>query len=311
MTERNAKPYAKPAAINKDEQLVRMATYASVTVAAILIALKFFAYLETGSISILSSLVDSILDSAASLINLIAVMVALNPADHEHRFGHGKAEALAGLGQAAFIGGSAVFLVVESVNRLITPHPLQETDLGVGVMIISIFLTLGLVIFQKFVLSKRPSLAIAADSLHYKGDLFMNVAVIIALVLTAQYGWLSVDPIFALGISAYVSYTVWQIVSAALDQLMDKELPDDLREEIADCIMSDERVKGTHDMRTRTAGAQQFLQVHVELAPELTLMKAHKISDDIENRLVSQFPLLDVIIHLDPAGYEEVENEFA
>ena len=292
------------------DKLTRAVAISSVGVAIILIAIKFFAYLETESVSLLSSLIDSALDSAASLINMVAVMIALNPADDDHRFGHGKAEPIAGLGQAAFISGSVVFLIIESVNRLINLRAVDQVELGIGVMIISIVMTLGLVLFQRYVLSRRRSLAIQADSLHYTGDLLMNASVIAALVLTQYFDLPLADPLFALGIAIYVSMAIWKIVKGALDQLMDRELPETDRAEIIRIIEEYEPVRGFHEMRTRASGVDTFLQVHVELDPKLDLVTAHDIGVELENRLQKAFPSLDIIIHLDPDGIQEKVKAF-
>ncbi len=189
----------------RNERLMRAATYASVTVASLLILIKMSAWFVTGSLSLLSSLVDSILDAGASLVNLIAVRHALQPADKEHRFGHGKAEALASLAQAAFIAGSGVFLLLESVDRFVKPQEISNSDTGIGVMVIAIIMTLLLVGFQTYVVKKTNSIAISADSLHYRADILVNVAVIISLILSAKLQWTMADPIFALWIILYKS----------------------------------------------------------------------------------------------------------
>src|SRR5882762_3723962 len=213
-------------------RLRRLATYASVAVAAVLISVKFAAWLETGSVALLSSLVDSLLDIVASLVNLVAVRHALTPADREHRFGHGKAEALAGLGQSAFIAGSALFVFFESIGRLVTPQPVTNGLVGIGVMLFSMAMTLVLVLFQRQVIRRTGSIAVTADSLHYVGDIAANLAVLAALVLSSQFGWHRSDPIFALGVSFYIVFTAWQIARGSFDMLMDREMPDTERNEI-------------------------------------------------------------------------------
>lgn len=180
---------------DENGQLMRWATYASVAVACILIVIKVVAYLLTGSVAILSSLIDSILDMIASIINLFAVRHALIPADHDHRYGHGKAEAIAGLAQAAFITGSSVFLIYEAVNRIYHQQPVENGMVGIGVMLITIALTLILVKFQRYVVNKTGSIAITADSLHYVSDLLLNVSVIVALILSVYFDWQIADPV--------------------------------------------------------------------------------------------------------------------
>src|SRR5262245_32162081 len=203
---------ARQASISVDNaRLMRRATYASVATAVTLILAKIVAYLLTDSVSMLSTLLDSLLDAAASVINLVAVRHALTPADREHRFGHGKAEALAGLGQSAFIAGSAVFLFFESIGRLVTPQPVTHGFIGIGVMLFSLALTLILNLYQRHVVRRTESIAISADALHYVSDIAANLAVLAALVLSSQFGWNRADPIFAIGVAFYVAYTAWQI----------------------------------------------------------------------------------------------------
>lgn len=280
-------------------RLMRLATYASVSTAVILILAKLVAWFISDSVSVLATLLDSSLDVIASIINLLAVRHALQPADHEHRFGHGKAEALAGMGQAFFIAGSAGFLVLQATGRLF--HPQTEMvglEVGVGVMIFSIIATLILLTFQKYVISKTNSTAIKADALHYKTDLWVNASVIVALVLTF-YGWSYFDAIFALGIAIFILYSAWEIIKESIDLLMDHELPDDEREKIEQRVASHPEVLGFHDLRTRRSGTTVFIQLHLELDGSLTLSDAHEIADRVERDLVSLFPSAEVIIRED------------
>lgn len=281
--------------------LVRSATYAAVSVAAILIGVKLWAYLATDSVSILSTLVDSMLDLGASLVNLFAVRHALTPADDDHRFGHGKAEALAGLFQSAFIGGSAIFLLLQASERLANPETIQATDLGVIIMIGSIILTLALVSFQRYVMRRVKSVAIAADSLHYAGDILVNISVIAALVLSAQFNWIYADALFAIGIAAYICYNAWSIIKMSFADLMDEELPDEERDRILEMARSHTHVIGVHDLRTRRSGQRVFIQMHLDLPPELSLTEAHDISDAVEKDVMGLYPEAEAIIHQDPA----------
>lgn len=281
-------------------RLLRLATTASVATALLLIVVKLVAFVLTDSVSILSTLIDSLLDAAASLLNLIAVRHALVPADREHRFGHGKAEPLAAMGQAAFITGSAIFLVIEAVPRLFTPHPVAHSGIGIGVMSFSIVATLVLVTLQRRVIQRTGSLAISADQLHYVGDVLVNGAVIVALLLATQLGWTIADPLFGIGIAAYILYNAWQIAAGALDMLMDRELPEDERDRIRGVIRRHAGVLGVHDLRTRASGPQIFIQCHIELAAEQSLLQAHAIADAVEEDLRQAFPGAEVIIHQDP-----------
>lgn len=285
--------------------LMRFATYASVTVAIVLIVIKAVALKFTGSVALLSSLIDSLLDLAASLINLVAVSHALEPADREHRFGHGKAESIAGLGQAAFITGSAVFLLFEAGDRLFDPSPVENGALGVGVMAVSIVMTFALVRFQRYVVRETESVAITADSLHYQSDLLMNAGVILALVLSTQFGWHALDPIFAIAIAIYILSAAWKIVRNSFDMLMDREFADADRERIREIALAHAEVRAMHDLRTRSSGTSSFIQLHLELDGEMTLMRAHDIADVVEAKIRAAFPRAEVIIHQDPEGLEE------
>lgn len=287
-------------------RLMSLATYAATGVAVFLVVIKFLAFIVTGSVALLGSLIDSLLDGIASIINMIAVRHSLQPADHEHRFGHGKAEAIAGLGQAAFIIGSALFLVFESISRLYRPEPVSAGYVGLAVIVFSICLTVGLVAFQKYVVDRTGSVAISADSLHYRGDLFMNVAVLAALFLSSFGGWPQADPVFAIGIAGYIGYSAWQIFSISYDQLMDRELPDADRDKIRTIAIGHDDVVSLHDLRTRKSGTDVFIQLHLELDPNMTLLDAHTVADQVEESVKQVFPDAQVLIHQDPAGQEEV-----
>lgn len=291
--------------------LMRRATYASLVTAFVLISVKLAASVATGSVSLLSTLLDSLLDAAASLLNLFAVMQALVPADREHRFGHGKAEALAGLGQAAFVAGSAVFLFFEVIDRLANPQPIARSGLAIGVLVFSIVVTIVLVRYQRSVVRRTNSLAIRSDSAHYFGDLMVNVAVIVAVLLTSQLGWLYADPLIAAGVGAYILYMAWGIAKDAFDMLMDRELPDAERAKIKALAAQDPRVLDVHDLKTRASGRHYFIQLHLEIDGRMTLEEAHKISAAVETRLHDAFPESEVIIHQDPAGIDESRQTFA
>jgi ferrous-iron efflux pump FieF len=287
-------------------RLMRLATYASISVALVLIVAKTIAWGISDSVSLLATLIDSTLDALASLINLIAVRHALSPADKEHRFGHGKAEALAGLGQAAFITGSACFLLLESGRRIVNPVVLESYGVGMWVMLLSIVATLALLRFQRYVIRKTDSTAIKADALHYRTDLLVNGSVIVALWLSVQ-GWAGFDALFAIGIAIYILYSAWEIVKQAFDHLMDRELPNAERDKIIGIANLHEAVHGMHDLRSRRAGTATFIQLHLELDDDLTLLQAHKISDEVEASLQAVCPGAEIIIHIDPVSV--VPNE--
>jgi ferrous-iron efflux pump FieF len=292
------------------ERLRRLATYASVAVAAVLIAAKFVAWLETGSVALLSSLVDSLLDAAASLVNLIAVRHAMSPADREHRFGHGKAEPLAVLGQSAFITGSALLLLAEAVRRLIWPVPVENASAGIVVTVFSIVVTIGLVSYQRHVVHRTGSIAISADELHYRSDLVLNSSVIIALLLGSSFDVPLIDPLFGAAIGIWIVYSAVRLARLSLFQLMDHELPDDEREKIREIAQSHPEVVAAHDLRTRVAGPTAFIQIHIEMDGSIRLNRAHEISDEVEAQLRAAYPNAEVIIHQDPAGIEEPRSNF-
>jgi len=298
------------AASDRAARLMRLATYASVASASLLIVVKLGAWIYTDSISLLSTLLDSVLDVAASIINLLAVRHALTPADREHRFGHGKAEPLAALGQAAFISGSAIFLVFEASQRLYAPRPVAHVEAGIAVMVFAIVVTFVLTRFQAYVVRQTGSIAIKADSLHYLGDLLVNGAVILALLAVSQLGWVHADPIFGLGIAAYILYNAWIIARGALDMLMDRELPEADRQRIKELALGHAEVRDLHDLRTRTSGRQTFIQLHLEMDGRMPLKDAHEVADAVEAELLREFPDAEVIIHQDPHGIEERRAQF-
>jgi ferrous-iron efflux pump FieF len=260
------------------ERLMRWATYASVITALLLISTKLIAWFVTDSVSILATLIDSSLDMLASIVNLIAVRHALQPADNEHRFGHGKAEALAGMGQSMFIAGSAGVLLLQAIERMIHPkEAMTSIDVGLGVMLFSMLATAILIIFQNYVIKHTDSTAIKADALHYKTDLWVNGSVIIALVLTF-YNHSYFDAIIALGIAIFVLYSAWKIVQESIDLLMDHELPTEERNKIKEVISRHPKTKGFHDLRTRRSGTMIFIQFHLELDASLSLFEAQSLS---------------------------------
>lgn len=283
----------------------RYATYASVVVALTLIAAKLSTYMATDAVSILSSLMDSSVDLLASIVTLLGVARALQPPDTTHRFGHGKAEPLAALAQAAFVAGSGVFLGYEGFGRIMDPRPISDPELGIAVMVFAIVMTALLLLFQRWVVRRTASMAIQADSMHYSGDLLMNSAVIAALGLTAWTGWALWDPIFALSIAAFLVWGASRIVREALGVLMDRELPDADRTRIKDIVRGHVQTRGMHDLRTRSTGVGEHIEFHLELDPHLTLADAHDITDEIEQKLRVAFPNAEFAIHQEPAGLDD------
>jgi len=295
---------------SRGARLMRIATYASVAVAVILIGAKFAAWTVTESVSLLSTLIDSMLDALASVVNLIAVHHALQPADREHRFGHGKAEPLAGLAQAAFICGSGGFLLLEAGERLIHPKAVVHTEIGYAVMVFSIVLTIALVVFQRYVVRRSGSLAVGADSLHYQTDVMINCSVIASLYIASEFNFSLADPLFAIAIAGYIVVGALKIGRQSLDILMDKELADEDRARIRAIVVAHEEVRGMHDLRTRSSGTNVFIQMHLEMDPDMTLLQAHEITAKVTAELLAVYPNAEVIIHEDPDGLEEERPVF-
>ena len=287
---------------------VTLAGLASTATAAILILAKLIAWLLTGSSSLLASLTDSLMDISASLINLFALRYSLTPADHDHSFGHGKAESLASLAQAAFITGSALVLVMNGFSRLVNPEPLKNLDIGIWVTVGSLALTLVLVTFQSLVVQKTQSQAIRADRLHYQSDVLFNIGVLLALGCS-WYGWLWADGLFAILLGLFILKGAVQIGYEAVQTLLDRQLPAEERALIEELAVSVVGVHGIHDLRTRQAGPLRFIQLHLELDDALPLVQAHELADQTEALILAKFPGADVIIHMDPAslaGHERV-----
>ena len=283
---------------------MRRAALASVSVSLVLVVIKAVAYFATGSVAVLAALADSGLDLFTAWLNWIAIRSALTPADAEHRFGHGKAEPLAGLAQGAFIAGSALFLVIQSIIRLVEPEPIENPIVALVVMAISIVGAAGLVVFQRRVVAETGSIAISADRMHYTTDLVTNVGVIVAVALAGLLGWTRADPIIALAVAGFMVGGATSVFRQSYDQLMDRELPDSDREKIKEIVMRHAEVRSLHDLRTRAAGIDTFIQIHIELDPAMSLMRAHQVSDEVEHELCAVFPRAEVIIHQDPAGVE-------
>lgn len=289
---------------------VRMATYVAVATAILLVVLKLYAWIVSDSVSILSTLVDSFLDLLASAINLLAVRHALSPADREHRFGHGKAEPLAALGQSGFIIGSGLFVLIEALSHLSNPEPITHGMVGIVVILISIVLTIALVSFQKFVIRISKSEAIEADSLHYQGDILINFSVLFSLGISLYWGLPFIDSLFGAGIAIFLVYSASKIIRKSLDSLMDRELPDEEREKVLQIALSHPKVRGLHDLRTRRAGRTTFIQLHLEMDGHIELNEAHTVSDEVQANIEAVFDEAEVIIHEDPAGIEDQRDHF-
>jgi ferrous-iron efflux pump FieF len=302
--------YVVAALTQKQIRIMRAASYASVVVAVSLIAMKIWAWYATDSVALLSSLADSLLDFVASVITLFAVKVAVSPADREHRFGHGKSEGIAGIAQALIITGSAAYVGVEAITRLLQPTPVVQPAVGLGVMFVSLVLTAGLVSFQLFVVRQTGSLAISADAVHYKADILTNIAVLVAIFSSAQWQLHVLDPLLGLVVVVLILLSVRVMAMNAIDVLLDRELPEEDRQRISAIAFAHPQVKGMHDLRTRSSGAAQFIQFHLELDSAITLIEAHEICDTVESDVRNGFPAAEVLIHADPFGLEENRDPF-
>ena len=283
--------------------LNRKAALASVAVAIVLAGLKAYAVWRTGSIAMLGSLADTGLDLVASLVTLFAVRVAAVPADHEHRFGHGKAEALAALFQVALISVAALTIIVRSVERLGGQSAPADIEYGVGVSIFAMLLTVALVAYQARIIRATGSVAISADNLHYRSDLMLNASVIAALLLEAVLNLHGADALFGVGIGLWLAFSAWRTAMHAIDQLMDKEWPTEKREAFLAVAQRHPALEGIHDLRTRTSGSQDFVQFHIWVDPDMTVTQAHRVMDEVEATLHAEFPTLEILIHPDPVGH--------
>jgi ferrous-iron efflux pump FieF len=296
---------AKSPASESRSRLLKAASYASLIVALGLTALKAWAWTATDSVSLLSSLADSVLDVLASALTFWAVRFSLQPADREHRFGHGKSEGLAALIQSLVISASGLFVLSEAIQRILEPRPISAPELGIGVMIVATVVTLALVTFQQYVGRRTGSVAITADAMHYKTDVLVNLGVAAAIVLTSWTGWVLADPLVGLAVAAYIIRGALSILGESLDILLDREIPDRDREAIMELAREHPEVHGLHDMKTRFGGNHYIVQFHLELNPELSLWRSHEILDEVEASIQSRYPSCEIIIHPDPIGFPE------
>jgi len=282
--------------------LTTRAALASVAMALFLLGLKAYAALATGSVAMLGSLADTTLDVVASLVTLFGVRIAAMPADRDHRFGHGKAEALAALAQIAIISISAVGIGWRAVDRLLHGAQTANAEYGIAVSAVAILATLALVAYQRSVVRRTGSVAIRTDAVHYQSDLLLNLAVIVALALDQYAGFTGADPVFGLAIALWLIRGAWRASSHALDQLMDREWPEEKRLRFLAIASSRPEAKGIHDVRTRSSGTHDFAQFHIWVDPKMTVEAAHEVVEAIEGDLAMEFPGCEVLIHLDPEG---------
>lgn len=280
---------------------VRLAAITSSSVALILVVIKFYAWLVSDSSAMLASTTDSILDLFASVMNIVILRFALAPADDEHKFGHGKAESLAGLVQAAFVLGSALLLIFSGVERVINPRVIVQSNIAIGVTIVAIILTLALVVFQRYVIKRTGSIVISADAMHYQSDLLLNLGVLAAIFLS-QGIWLQADGAFTIAVALFLLFGAGKIIYQSVYQLMDHELNEDELAQIKSIVLANDYALGLHELRTRQSGAQRFIQFHLELEDNLSLLEAHSIGDSIEAEICQALAPCEVFIHQDPSS---------
>lgn len=286
---------------NEYAKWVNLAASIATALALILVVIKLYAWIVTDSSAILATATDSVLDLFASLMNVIIIRFALKPADDKHKFGHGKAESLAGLVQSAFVLGSAMLLVFTGIDRTVNPVAITQSSVGIIVIIFTIFATLALVLFQQWVVKKTGSVAISADALHYRSDLLLNIGVLVALFLS-QGIWLKADGVFTALVGFYLAFSALKIVWMSVQHLMDHELPEEEVKQVEQIVFQHDETRGLHELKTRQAGYIKFIQFHLELADELTLFRAHQISEEVEQDIINAFlpTEVEVLIHLDP-----------
>ena len=294
-----------PLTQDQANKLKKAAATGSILLALTLCILKGFGVFYTGSLAVLSSMVDSLSDIFASLITFIAVKISVKPASYQYRYGYGKAEALSALFQAAFIAGSGVFILYDAFMRLQNPVSLQQTDFGLAIMIISLILTLILVAFQHYVAKLTNSQAIIADSLHYSVDIMTNLSIIISLVVIHFWQLTWVDTLMAAAISIYLIYNAYTLALEASGLLLDRELGEEIRQSLYSIVSKHPLSPKIHDLRTRDLGGIYMFEFHLELDGKLDLYTAHRYTDEVENLIRQTYPEAQIIIHQDPSGISE------
>lgn len=294
--------------LGRRAQLTRSAAFASIGVAALLGGLKIWAVLQTNSTAMLGSLADTALDLVASLATLAGVWIAALPADEDHRFGHGKAEALAAMVQIVLIAISAFGIIVRAVQQWLSGARTDAAEEGIVVSLIAIAVTLGLLAWQRYVLRRTGSIAIATDNLHYKSDLLLNLAVIAALALDQFADLAGADQLFGVAIALWLGWGAWRASSDVIDQIMDREWPEERRQEFLAVLAGHPELRGVHDLRTRTSGDRDFVQFHAAVDPRMTVADAHRVMDEIEAKIEQEFPGVEVLIHPDPEGLIDEEG---
>lgn len=290
---------------NNYQNLKNIAVWSSVFLALMLCIIKAIGGFYSGSLAVLSSMVDSLSDIVASMVTFAAVKISGRPASHNYRYGYGKAEALSAILQAMFIAMSGLFILYDGAKRLLNSQILEHTDIGIMVMIISMVLTIILVIFQRYVARVTKSQAILADSAHYKVDIVTNLGIIASLIIVKMWHIYWIDPVIAIGVAIYLNYVAYSLGKEAMPLLLDRELSDDIRENVIDIVKNHPLKLDVHDLRTRDLGQEYLFEFHLELDGNLNLEEAHKYTSEVENMLLKVYPNAQIIIHQDPKGVNE------
>ena len=291
--------------IKSHNTLKNLAVIFGVILSVTLILVKLFAFIKSGSLAVFSSLIDSVTDLFASTVSFLAVYFSSKPASINHRYGFGKTEALSALLQALFVGASGLFVIVDGIKRLINPIEINQIDIAIYIMVFSIISTLFLVLFQTYVAKKTNSLAIKADRAHYVVDFLTNSTVIISLICVHFFGFYLFDVIAGLFISVYLLYNAYSLAKESIDLITDRELSNDIRENIKHIVLETDGVLGMHDFRSRSLGDIYFVELHLELDGNISLYSAHDLTNIVEKKITESYPNSQILIHQDPYGVNE------
>ncbi len=291
--------------LSKKNKLKQLASYASVSVAVTLAAVKIVAAIMSGSLAVLASMVDSLADIIASSITFISVKFSIKPPSDKYRYGYGRAENLSAIGQGVFIGGSGLFIIYGVIDRLVNPRAFENLDIGLWVMLFSYLMTLLLVIFQRYVYKATGSKAIKADSVNYMGDLLNMSAVVLALLGVKYLEWQWADMVTALFVAGYLIVNAYSLIKDAVRVLMDKELGDEVREDVIGLVCCCDFVRGVHDFRSRNLGNSEYFEFHLELDKDLSLEQAHLYTHMVEDKIRERYINSQIIIHQEPAGIDD------
>jgi len=292
------------------DPLVRSASIASLLVASTLIVLKYYGWVATNSISLLGSLADSLIDFLASVFVFIAISYSLLPADAKHRFGYDKSEGLAAFIQSLLIGISGIYVCFEAITRLLNPSQINQPNIAIWIILVSIALTIALIVYQKYVVKKSQSMAIESDQYHYLTDTFINLSVLFSIVITGWTRFTFIDAVVGLLISGVVLYTAFILLKKSFKILLDQEIQSSHRDQIRKIALQHPQVLGFHDLRTRDTGRKYIIQFHLELDPKMSLLESHRITDEVTDNILDVYPNSELIIHTDPLGIDEARDQF-